>query len=313
MFLNKIDEEFRELNEIIGKEGLTSLLGILRGGKYIRSEDLLEWNHMIRVFTKSEALLEKRRFETEIADSYSQQYIMGVDYLFDCYDRLASLIKANQSLNAGIEIQPMVEDLYNSISDLSTVIEKINMANEITSEIVINTWEPLPNDEKEDQVENIVISSETTSMSLNDVASDIVNLDSFFKNVCQLIKQDQNQSNNIYLRRIETGSLIVAVSCAMKAAPIIAFIFWCIKLYQKAEKRYLDNADKKLQVINNSMNIAKEILEVDPDNKEVDEIIQKCGVHVLNFLENNPIGIINGEPYDIGIEKLKIEDKEENK
>lgn len=311
MLLNKIDEEFGKLNEIIGEEGLTSLLGILREGKYIRSEDLLEWNHMIRVFTKSEALLEKERFETEIAGSYSRQYIMGVDNLFDCYDRLASIIKANQSVNAGIEIQPMVEDLYDSISNLSTVIEKINMANEITSEIAMNTWEPLPNDEKEDKVENIVILSETRSISLNDVASDIGNLDSFFKNVCQLINQDPNQSNNIYLRRVETGSLVVAVSCAMEIAPIIAFIYWCVKLYQKTEKRYLDNADKKLEVIGKSINTAKEILKIDPDNMEANEAIQRCAKHLLDFLDNNPTGTINGEHYDTGIEKLKIEDKEE--
>ena len=147
-------------------------------------------------------------------------------------------------------------------------------------------------------------------MSLNDVASDVGNLDNFFKNIRLLFKQDQNQSNNIYLRRIETGSLTVAVSCAMQAAPIIAFMFWCVKLYQKAEKRYLDNADNKMKVINDSLKIAKEILQVDPNNKEADEIIQRCGVHVLNFLENNPTGTINGEPFDIGIEKLKIEDKE---
>lgn len=41
-----------------------------------------------------------------------------------------------------------------------------------------------------------------------------------------------------------------------------------------------------------------------------DELIQGCAIHLLDFLENNPTGTINGEPYDIGIEKLKIEDKE---
>lgn len=59
------------------------------------------------------------------------------------------------------------------------------------------------------------------------------------------------------------------------------------------------------------MDSAKKILEVDPDNKEANEIIQKSGVYILDFLENNPIGTINGEHYDIGVEKLKIEKKDD--
>ena len=147
-------------------------------------------------------------------------------------------------------------------------------------------------------------------MSLNGVANDVDNLDRFFNSICMLINQDEDKGNNIYLRKVETGSLTVAVSCAMEIGPIIGFIFMCIKLCQKAEKRHLDNEKKRLELINDSMHIAKEILEINPDNKEAEETIQKCGIYILDFLRNNPMGTINGEYYDIGIEKLKIEDKE---
>lgn len=309
MLINKIDAEFRELNEIVGNNVLYELLDIVRNGKDIKSRDLLNWNPLIRQLSKSEALVENRKFEVGIVQIYAKNYVEIVKKIFTSYDAMASILKTDGDTNER-NIPNVSKTFYNHISILATIIEKINMSNEVISEIIRETWEPLPSDERENNVQNIVISSETRSMSLNDVASDVGNLDNFFKNICLLIKRDQNQSNNIYLRRVETGSLVVAVSCAMETAQIIAFIYWGVKLYQKTEKRYLDNVDRKLEVINKSMNIAKEILKVDPDNKEADEAIQRCGVHLLNFLENNPTGTINGERYDIGIEKPKIEDKE---
>lgn len=309
MLLGKIGEDFKEINEIIGVKALKSLLDILRNGKFISKEDILSWNYLIRDFSKSEALIENRRFKTDIVQFYAKCFVENVEKLFKDYDYLARLFRNEQNIIAQA-IREKTEELYDSIADLSVIIEKINMANDLIVAIEQSTWEPLPDDKNEDNVESIVISSETRNVSLNDVASDVGNLNSFFENICRLISSDQSLSDNIYLRRVETGSLLVAVSCTMQAAPIIAFIFWCVKLYQKAEKRYLDNADNKLKVINDSLNIAKEILKIDPDNKEADEIIQKCGVSVLSFLENNPTGTINGEHYDIGMEKPKIEDKE---
>lgn len=308
MLINKIDAEFRELNEIVGESVLNDLLDIVRNGKDIKSGDLLNWNPLIRQLSKSEALVENRKFEVGIVQFYAKNYVESVKNIFKNYDAMASILRTNSDTKER-NVPNVSKIFYKNISILATIIEKINMSNEIISEIITETWEPLPSDEEEENVQNIVISSETRSMSLNDVASDVGNLDNFFKNISLLINQDQNLSNNIYLRRVETGSLVVAVSCAMETAPIIAFIYWCVKLYQKTEKRYLDNTDKKLEVINKSINIAKEILKVDPDNKEADETIQRCGVHLLNFLENNPTGTINGEYYDIGMEKPKIEDK----
>lgn len=310
MLINKIDVEFRELNEIVGDKVLESLLDIIRNGKDIKSGDLLNWNHLMRELSKSEALVENRKFTAGIVQFYAEKYVKGVKDIFNNYDIMASMVQMDSNMKSP-HMNQFSEAFYNSVSYLIKIIEKINMSNELISEIMVETWEPLPSDEEENNVQNIVISSETKSMSLNGIASDVANLDNFFKNISLLINQDQNRSNNIYLRRVETGSLIVAVSCAMEIAPIIAFIYWCVKLYQKTEKRYLDNADKKLEVIDKSINEAKTILKIDPNNMEANESIQRCAKHLLNFLENNPIGIINGEPYDIGIEKLKIEDKED--
>lgn len=310
MLLSKIGEEYMELNKIIGNARLFEKYKKLYYAEDRRRDILLSWSGDIRRLSRMQVILENKKFESQAVQKRVDEYILCSERIFERYDMIiGNIFKEEKDVNI---INNSIEGLYESIERLEKIILKSRIAYVTIGDIMDETWEPLPNDEKEDKVENIVISSETRSLSLNDVASDIGNLDSFFKNVCQLIQQDQNQSNNIYLRRIETGSLTVAVSCAMQSAPIIAFIFWCVNHYQKAEKRYLDNEEKKLKLINDSMDIAKEILKVDPDNKEAEEIIQKCGVHVLNFLENNPTGTINGEHYDIGIEKLKIEDKEKS-
>ncbi len=308
MLLSKIGEEFRELNEIIGNKRLFKSYKKIFIDIDDQKDILISWSSDMRYLSKTEGILENKNFVSMIVHTYACKYIECIEKIFTYYDNLINEMTTTKLRS--LETDQWIEELYYNINELKIILSTIKMACDMVLEITGETWEPLPNDEEEKNVQNIIISSESRSMSLNDVASDIGNLDSFFKNVCQLIKQDQNQSNNIYLRRVETGSLVVAVSCAMQVAPIIAFIFWCVKLYQKAEKRYLDNADNKLKVINDSLNIAKEILKVDPDNKEADEIIQKCGVSVLNFLQNNPMGTINGEHYDIGMEKLKIEKKE---
>ena len=309
MHLGQLSGEFRELNKII--EDMKGIDEIFTYGE-ISMENLLAWSSSIRWLSKTEGVLENKSFESKLVRKFVKDYLDCVENIFEGYDQLIVMVQMDKTDSVKEKIKSKLEMVNREYGRLYGIKAKISMAEELISEITKEIWEPLPENEKEDNVDNIIISSETRSMSLNNVASDVGNLDSFFKNISLLIEKDQYQSNNVYLRRIETGSLLVAVSCAMQAAPIIAFIFWCVKLYQKAEKRYLDNADKKLEIINKSMNIAKEILEVDPDNKEAEEAIQRCGVHLLNFLENNPTGTINGEHYDIGIEKLKIEDKEEN-
>lgn len=303
MFLEKIREEFNELYEVIGDADSYDLFKIKGELDAIK---LLSYSQDIRFFSLNVGMLKNSAFTSKIVKKCIEEYMICIEELFENYDMAVDALKGDSDYR--IMINGFLDD---SINRLHEIVLKIGMTKDIILDIAENTWEPLPDNTEEDKVQNIIILSETRSMSLSDVSSDVGNLDNFFKNISLLFNHDENHSNNIYMRRVETGSLAVAVSCAMQAAPIIAFIFWCVKLYQKAEKRYLDNADKKLKLINDSMEAAKKILEVAPDNKEAEEIIQKSGLYILDFLENNPIGTINGEHYDIGAEKLKIEKKKD--
>ena len=317
MLLSKISEEIKELNAIIGYDKLFESYERILAQKEVNREILLKWGVEMRHLSKTEVVLEKRKFESKIIQEYAKNYLMSVRELFSRYDRLINLIPWEAQDNVKREINESVVTLCDSVREIKEKILEIRTANIVISNIMKETWEPLPGDKKEHNVNNIIVSSETRSMSLNNVSNDVNNLDQFFNNICFLIGQDKNENNNIYLRKVETGSLTVAVSCAMGIDEIIKFMFFCVQLCQDTIGKYLDNEkkglnneEKKLKVINDSMNMSKEILKIDVGNKEADEAIQRCGVHLLNFLENNPTGTINGKHYDTGVEKLKIEEKE---
>ncbi len=303
MLLDRIGEEFKELTEIIKLDEYMNNCKMFndtidRYGNPTLGM-LLSWSRDMRDLSVIEINLKSKKFTSKIVQYYVDRYILYVEKIFFEYDRLS---RENKDAST--------YDLKSAICLLYDILKEINIANELIPKLYKETWEELPSGEEIANVNNIVISSESRSMSLSDVSSDVGNIDKFFNNICLLINQEENR--NIYLRKVETGSLTVVVSCVMEVAPIIAFMFWFVKQYQKSEKRHLDNEDTRLKLINDSMNTAKEILKIDPGNKEATEIIQKCAIHILNFLDNNPKGTINGVSYDIGMEKLKIEEKDNN-
>ena len=319
MLLSKISEEFKKLNELIGNiESYKSIHGLYDEKK--KSEILLSWNVVMRNLSKKELVLENMKFESKAVQECADDYLIRIKHFFMQYDLVTAAMSLAEEGDVNEEIDKSISQLNFSIRQLKDTILNIEVANDIVSKITKETWEPLPDDKVEKNVNNIIVSSETRSISLNNVSSDVDYLDRFFNSICSLICQDKNEDNNIYLRKVETGSLTVAVSCVIATAPIIKFMFWVIKLCQDTaerslniEEKGLENKEKKLKIINDEIDTPKKILEIQPDNKLADELIQGCAIHFLDFLENNPTGTINGEHYDIGIEKLKIEDKEENK
>lgn len=303
MLLDRIGEEFKELTEIIKFDEYMKDCKMFQDTIDRYSNPgvgmLLSWSRDMRDLSVIEINLKSKKFTSKIVQYYVDRYIMYVEKIFFEYDGLS---RENKDAST--------YDLKYAIYLLYDILKEINIANELIPKLYKETWEELPSGEETANVNNIVISSESRSMSLSDVSSDVGNLDKFFNNISLLINQGENK--NIYLRKVETGSLTVIVSCMMEAAPIIAFMFWFVKQYQKSEKRHLENEEKRLKLINDSMDTAKEILKVDPDNKEATEIIQKCAIHILDFLDNNPKGTINGTSYDIGMDKLKIEEKDKD-
>lgn len=323
MLLQNISEDYLKLNQIVystKRKIESSIMHIFQAQKNEYMANTLRYYFDVtRELSKVEGILAAEEFVSKSVQGYIRTFFGLTNYFYNRYDDLLNLLAASSEKDEKDEkdekhnyfIGKTIEQVKNSAWNVYMWFIKVEVASDMLPQVSRETWEPLPDDLKV-ECEDIVISSETKSMSLNDIAADVSNLDRFLNNVCLLCFSKESENKNVYLRKVETGSLTVVVSCMMDTAPIIAFIYWCIHQYQKAEKRYLDNSEKKLNLINQELDIAKKILKIDPSNKEADEIIQKCGLNVLDFLDNNPKGTINGESYDTGRETLKIEQKEED-
>lgn len=314
MLLSDVINEFHEIREITNpseryasyREEMITIL-IMKNSDFTveRAADLLD---CIRDLTKIQVRLDhkSKELKSKSVQNYIYNFNKRVDSLFKDYSKLMKLISANEKSDKNIR-----EAIYFFKGDVKYLYERlveINLVGHILLSVSEETWEPLPTD-LEVKCENIIISSETKGITLNDISKDIESLNNFFNNMYSIINKDKE--NSYFLRKVETGSLSVVISCITAASSIVSFIFLIIKLCQNTEKRNLNNKDKRLELINKSLDMAKKILEIDPQNTEANEVIQRSGLYLLQYFENNPKGMINGEKYDIGTEVLKIEEKKD--
>lgn len=307
MLLKNISNEFTELDSILGNSGAYDN-GILKLGNYelveITTDKMVKLIPETRMLTKQQIILENKKFESKNVNLYKKKYIDYISFFLEEFDECMETLGNPSAFTDKIRVVKRI-----AIAMYNTIIE-IRNASFVLKEVSKETLEPLPLAMKENKLDDITILSENKSVSLSGISKDISTLDNFLNNISSLIKEAKG--NNFYLRKVESGSLAVVISCIAGASQIVSFIFFYIKLCQKTEKRELKNEERKLEIINKSLDTAKKIFELDPQNTEANEIVQKCGLYILEFLENNPKGTINNQSYDIGAEKLKIEEKKEN-
>lgn len=308
VLLKNISDEFVELHEMLQKlnSSNNNIFKLYNGNiDEFSVNEIMSLISITRNFESQKYILKRKDFKSKSVKDIIQQYLMSLERftasLDGCVDTLIRKDKIEKSY---------IITLKSNANFISAVLTKIRNICEILGTVAEETWEPLPSAIKEDEYENVTILSETKSVSLGSISKDISILDNFLNNISLLIKEAKG--NNFYLRKVESGSLAVVISCIAGASQIVSFIFFYIKLCQNTEKRELKNEERKLEIINKSLDTAKKILELDPQNTEANEIVQKCGLYILEFLENNPKGIINNQSYDIGVEKLKIEEKKED-
>lgn len=312
MLLQEISDEYLKLGNVVQEIGSILTHGMqsiyTAENERFTIYSMIGYMNDIRKIVRIQTILENERFKSKIVRGHAKNFIGLVEIFCVHYDLLAEYLSDEQKSSGKKDLLFLINQLREDAKNLYEWFRQISFAVDTLIEAAKETWEPLPNDLKVD-CENVAISSETKGITLSDVSKDIESLNNFLNNICILINKDKE--NNYFLRKVETGSLSVIISCATSTAPIIAFIFFVIELCQNTEKRTLNNKDKRLELINKHLDMAKKILDIDPKNTETDEIIQKCGLYLLQYFENNSSGTINGERYDIGTEILKIEERRE--
>ena len=314
MLLQQIGEEYIKLNKIVLRsyDSFEKILKIYEmKNEEFTANRLINYSHVIRKMSKFEGILQGEKFISKSVQEHVEDFFDLLHFFYSEYDRVMDLLTNDHNECDSQTILEVLNDRIHFLKqhawNVYTWYINTHFAGDMLLKAVNETWEPLP-DDLELECEDIIISSETKGITLVDVSQDVKSLDSFMNNINFLINKDNE--TNYFLRKVETGSLSVVISCVTAATSIVSFIFFVIRLCQNTEKRALNNKEKRLKLIGENLDMAKKILDIDSQNTEANEIIQMCGLHILQYLENNPRGTINGESYDIGMEILKIEEKE---
>lgn len=185
------------------------------------------------------------------------------------------------------------------------------------SKIEIQLMEPLPEKMKINNLKNFELRSLKTNYDLLSYAQDINLLAKFIAQAQNVFKS----STPLYLRKIESGSLKITwsgkeveISCIsdvinaiIKGIKSLAFLPSEIKIKQQEinklelenEALAIENKSKKLAIVSSQIDIISEKLGLDKNNPEDVEKIQQLCIPLIGYLENNPVGCINDQKYDI--------------
>lgn len=315
MRISKIYDDFQEVNEIFVfyKFDLNNTLFHLVRNDHssFTLPALKRLNESVRNLYKLEGALELKKFQTEITRKYVQGFIKSIKEFLEAYDNLGSVLE-DISFNeeAPNRKRERIERLKIASEELYGGYIKIVSAKELLGEASLETWEPIPEGIDKSKVEVIIISSDTKGGTLGDIARDIACLDGFLNMASQLM--DTGGMDGYFLRKIETGSLQIVISLiAEHVKSIVSFLLHCEGIVRKVQKQGLENRKMLLEEFDMELDIAKKIFEIDPDNKAAVEIVQKCGAYVLEYMQRNPAGSINGKKYDTRKKNPGIEQKDE--
>ncbi len=200
-------------------------------------------------------------------------------------------------------LSPLIKPLQIIIKDYHTLL---NLYSQLCS---VNTllMEPLPEGiEDSDEYCNLQISSNTKTRSFNDLTTSV----NHFGIVVELINRltSTDISEHYYIRKIETGSLIIIITgTTISITMIIKFIDFCFKKYFEYRKSFLEIKTMKQEVVKNDLEILKELLEITEDKPENAELIERATENAFNYFKKNPVFKLNGKLYNTG-EETKLLD-----
>lgn len=180
---------------------------------------------------------------------------------------------------------PLVTPLQALIKDYHTLLSLYSQFVSVNNLLM----EPLPEDiENSDEYCNLQISSNTKTTSFKELTASVDN----FGTVVELINRlkSNNISEHYYIRKIETGSLVIVITgTTISIAMIMKFIDFCFKKYFEYRKSFLEIKTMKQEVVKKDLEILKELLDITEDNPENNELIERATESAFNYFKKNPI------------------------
>ncbi len=226
----------------------------------------------------------------------------------------------------------LYHDLLDAFTDLLQHYHHIFLLYDHMAYVESALYEPLPDGIVESEINLLEIKSEKECTDLHAYSEDIQRLSQFLTQF-EMIK-NPGKSHTIFTRKFENGSLRIVLgskeielSCISDiintlVSAIRSFVFLpselrMRKLEEQAKQIENDNAQtdlnaKKLTIINSQIDILTEKLGLDISKAEDKEKVQRLCIPLVDYLDHNPVGSVNGASYNLTQELHLLENKSAN-
>ncbi len=228
------------------------------------------------------------------------------------------------SMNKIIEEQPdgtrknnLLPPFIESLQELMRIYHSLKGECLLLDNIEKELMEPLPEGIAEETLSLLEIRSYKKCLDFSTYAQDIALISKFISQIENILQTP----TSIYTRKIESGTLKISwaggsielgciseiISAIVSGIRSIVFIPSDIRLKNQelekmkaeTESMNLDNTSRKLAIINSQIDIIADKLNLDKTKPENIENIQRLCIPLIDYLESNPLGSVNGQKYDI--------------
>lgn len=301
----------------------SSFVSSISGGIDSIDKAILHLNSQTRNLYKCIALLESLPITNQVLLKECSSLINCVNIAID---KMYTIIETRVD---GSKKSGFYSDFLDNLSNFLTHYNHIMLLYEHIAYIDLSLYEPLPTGILPEEINTIEIKSDKICNQLSIYSQDMQYLSRFIQQF-ELLKC-VSSSNSIFTRKIENGSLKIVLgskeidlSCigdivetivsAIKSLALIPTEIKSHKLENEAQEIENENARtdlsvKKLSIINSQIDTLIDKLGLDRTNAADREKIQLLCVPLIDYLESNPVGSINGVKYDLLHELHLIEDK----
>lgn len=310
---------------------LSGLENSLRGLVSSFSSEIATMNNNVRKTTRLITAIDHIVFQSNAVELYAAQICEGLEQILDLIEAYASnKIQGISTISIFFQI---IEKLSEIQVQYETIVSNYEFLNSIEDELCENDIAMLEDEDSEEYY--LEIRSNKKSTKINTFADDIQFLNECLNLFEQVISQGDNKP--IYMLKLESGSLFSKLKSSninISVLPSIVKNFAdamytfrmtgaeveckkaeaelnlanADKIKAETETIRTDNKVKKLEIVNSQMDRMMELLQIDKSDNNSKELLEKFGISLLNYMEANPQGEMNGVKYDIS-ECVKLLEK----
>lgn len=263
-------------------------------------------NSCCRDLYKSLGTLSKLQFKNSILQEEINNLISCADTSVDfIYQILEMQLEKAKKEGAFLDLISSLNSFISVYSNLFSIANHFDYCSNLL-------YEPLPKSiENRTDYSDFTINSLSQSDNLSIVANSISSFGKVYENVMRLLELPT--SERYYIRKIETGSLVITItSSTISAVAILKFIDFCFKKYIEYKKANLEVQSMRQQIVTTDLELVEKVLNLNPNLKNKSELIEKASASAFNYFKFNPRFRIGDKIYDTGETTPLITDVEPN-